>query len=177
MGTSASIICHTGSYTWANDVHYDGDLSHVGLLLVNAYPRLEVIQPLVHGGSMSGLAAMSGYPALDDDDREKMRMAEIMRTHHDRPYMKNLVSVYYHRDKKEPWDLCKYRTYNSLAEAIKGETCDYVYVWHEPTQRWYWANCEQHPRSLTSKILAARQPVVGVPLSIALEHQRKSPGA
>lgn len=174
MGTSASIICHDGINTWATDVHYDGDLRSAGRMLNQHYTRIETIRPLVHGGQLSGLFQISGYPATDATDAEIEELAEFMAPHRFKTNELAGVSVYYHRDRKDPWEVCTYRTHQSLSEAVEYECgySNYVYLWHEPTRRWYWVDVERHAKKVKAAVLVARQPVVGAPLSIALDNLR-----
>lgn len=163
MSTTASLILHTGSYTWATDVKWDGYLSNVGKKLVKYYNHLSVVQPLVHGGSLMALEQTSGYPALGATDEEIEALYKEIEGHTWRTNELPGVSVYFHRDAKESWEVCKYRTYDSLQDAIVHEDGNYVYLWHEPTERWYWVNWKRNPN-----LQSQAHPILGVPLTLEL---------
>lgn len=165
MSTTASIIFHDGLNTWANDVNFDGYPAGVGRVLVEHYVARETIGPMVHGGSLSLLAPISGYPATDSTDAQKEELARLLEGHAWGSRERWGVSVYYHRDRKESWDVCKYRTYNSIAEAISGESQNYVYLWFN--EEWYLVNW--HPLRKGLDHLAEQATSLGIPVKAFLQ--------
>lgn len=85
--------------------HYDGYPEGVGAMLLENYNTKELIEKLISNGDMSSIGKTTEE------------------------------CVFYHRDRGENLNICRYKTKAGLKKAFKNSWCEYLYVFNEDV--WY----------------------------------------
>ncbi len=115
MGTRSDIIVKRADGTWARVYcHWDGYLEHNGALLAEHYNSQALAEALVENGDMSSLHEKCDKP--DGHSYETQVKG---------------YTVYYHRDRGEPWDRTQPKTGESLAAVWPPADTwtEFTYVW------------------------------------------------
>ncbi len=115
MGTRSDIIVKRTDGTWARVYcHWDGYLEHNGKTLAEHYNSQALAEALVEHGDMSSL-----YEKCDKPDGHS----------YDNPIKDH--TVYYHRDRGEPWEHTQPRIGESLAAVWPPSDTwtEFTYVW------------------------------------------------
>lgn len=105
--------------------HFDGYPEHNGKILLENYSQLDRVEELIEHGNMSILGKYI-HPASDKPHNFNNRQDN--------------VCVFYHRDRKEPYNSSKH--YWS-EESFMGECSngiDFVYYFDTENNKWYYSN-------------------------------------
>lgn len=115
MSTRSTIAYQDASGIHAIYCHWDGYPQHNGDLLLHHYTLPERIKELIALGDISVL-------------QPRLRPLGCQKHSFEAPVPN--VTVAYHRDRNEPWDIVKPRTYQTVDEFLRTEGGnDYYYLW------------------------------------------------
>jgi hypothetical protein len=113
MSTNSRIAVKTEEGYKTIYCHYDGYPEYMYPKLKNNYNTEEKALELVSFGDASSI-------------NEKIAPTK---DYHSFNYPEDRVCVFYHRDREEPWEFCKHRTYQTKEEIFEIEY--YVYIFED----------------------------------------------
>lgn len=115
MGTHAYIGFEKADHTIeASYVHWDGYPQHIAPLLLNFYNATEKVQELV---ALGGLSTLHEKVAPDPDKPHSFEAPQ------------ENVTVAYHRDRQEPWEINKPNLYTSRKDFLDASKTAFFYLW------------------------------------------------